>query len=154
MESNVKHESRPETHASNHDGREAASTLVASKQRLKVIRLPSALIVLESPSENSPVTKKKERYLYATRDRRIYQTIAWLVVRLLKNGTRERFTDSPSRWWKVERLTAARRDLKEADPKRDRVGTIAILRPTIESVTSSVSGSVNDGAKNFSAFRF
>ena len=45
--------------------------------------------------------------------------------RTLRNGFQEMFGMSPNRWWKVERLTAARRDLKAADGRLGQVGTIA-----------------------------
>ena len=52
--------------------------------------------------------------------------IAGVTDRTLRNGFHDLFGISPKRWLKAQRLSAARRDLKEADPKRDHVGTIAI----------------------------
>jgi AraC family ethanolamine operon transcriptional activator len=51
---------------------------------------------------------------------------AGVTDRTLRNGFQEMFCMSPMRWLKRERLSAARRDLKAADPELQLVRTIAI----------------------------
>ena len=52
--------------------------------------------------------------------------VAGVTDRTLRNGFQDVFGMSPGKWLKLERLSAARRDLKAADPKTDRVGDIAM----------------------------
>jgi len=52
--------------------------------------------------------------------------VAGVTDRTLRNGFQDVFGMSPGKWLKLERLSAARRDLKAADPKKDRVGDIAM----------------------------
>ena len=51
--------------------------------------------------------------------------VAGVTDRTLRTGFHDVFGMSPKRWLKVERLSAARRELKAADPERVRVRTIA-----------------------------
>ena len=52
--------------------------------------------------------------------------VAGVTDRTLRNGFQDVFGMSPGKWLKLERLSAVRRDLKAADPKKDRVGNIAM----------------------------
>jgi AraC family ethanolamine operon transcriptional activator len=51
---------------------------------------------------------------------------AHATERTLRNGFQEMFGLSPKRWLKCERLSAARKDLKAADPKINQVREVAV----------------------------